>query len=106
MTRPKDGLQHRRRERDHPTEVNPLGPKPLLLVTMHDFWSIIPNEYMKEVGVDGFQQAPVGTGPFMFVEWVKGDPITHKANPNDRREGLHRRTGINPCSPSLASHRR
>jgi peptide/nickel transport system substrate-binding protein len=72
---------------DFTIKVKTDGPKPLLLVTMHDFWSIIPNEYMKEVGVDGFQQKPVGTGPFMFEEWVKGDHITYKANPNYWREG-------------------
>jgi ABC-type transport system substrate-binding protein len=72
---------------DYTVKVTTDGPKPLLLVTMHDFWSIIPNEYMKKVGVDGFQQAPVGTGPFMFEEWVKGDHITYKANPNYWREG-------------------
>jgi peptide/nickel transport system substrate-binding protein len=72
---------------DYTVKVTTDGPKPLLLVTMHDFWSIIPNEYMKKVGVDGFQQAPVGTGPFQFVEWVKGDHITYKANPNYWREG-------------------
>ena len=73
---------------DYTVKITTDGPKPLLLVTMHDFWSIIPNEYMDEVGVDGFQQNPVGTGPFMFVEWVKGDHITYKANPNYWREGL------------------
>ncbi|NLE59831.1 MAG: ABC transporter substrate-binding protein [Planctomycetes bacterium] len=72
---------------DFTVKVTTDGPKPLLLVTMHDFWSIIPNEYMAEVGVDGFQQAPVGTGPFQFVEWAKGDHITYKANPNYWREG-------------------
>jgi peptide/nickel transport system substrate-binding protein len=72
---------------DYTVKVTTDGPKPLLLVTMHDFWSIIPDEYMKQVGVEGFQQKPVGTGPFMFEEWVKGDHITYKANPNYWREG-------------------
>lgn len=73
---------------DYTVKVTTDGPKPLLLVTMHDFWSIIPNEYMEEVGIEGFQENPVGTGPFMFKEWVKGDHITYVANPNYWREGL------------------
>ncbi len=73
---------------EYTVKVSTDGPKPLLLATMHDFWSIIPNEYMAEVGVDGFQEHPIGTGPFMFEEWVKGDHITYKANPNYWREGL------------------
>ncbi|TSA47173.1 MAG: ABC transporter substrate-binding protein [Chloroflexi bacterium] len=73
---------------DYTVTVTTDGPKPLLLVTMHDFWSIIPKKYMDEVGVDGFVQHPIGTGPFMFDEWVKGDHITYKANPNYWQEGL------------------
>jgi ABC-type transport system substrate-binding protein len=73
---------------DYTVKVTTDGPKPLLLVTMHDFWSIIPNEYIAEVGVDGFQEHPIGTGPFVFEEWVKGDHITYKANPNYWREGM------------------
>jgi peptide/nickel transport system substrate-binding protein len=73
---------------DYTVKVATDGPKPLLLVTMWDFWSIIPHAYMDKVGVDGFQKAPVGTGPFMFVEWVKGDHITYKANPNYWQPGL------------------
>jgi len=67
---------------DYTVKVTTEGPKPYLLVTMHDFWNIIPKKYIDEVGVEGFQKAPIGTGPFMFVEWVKGDHITYKANPN------------------------
>jgi peptide/nickel transport system substrate-binding protein len=73
---------------DYTVKVTTDGPKPLLLVTMWDFWSIIPGKYMDEVGVEGFQQKPVGTGPFMFDSWVKGDHITYKANPNYWQEGL------------------
>ncbi len=75
---------------DYTVRVTTDGPKPLLLVTMHDFWSIIPNEYVEKVGIDEFQKKPIGTGPFMFVEWVKGDHITYQANPNYWREGQPR----------------
>jgi peptide/nickel transport system substrate-binding protein len=67
---------------DFTVKVTTDGPKPLLMVTMHDFWSIIPKKYMDEVGVEGFLQKPVGTGPFMFKEWVKGEQLTYVANPN------------------------
>jgi len=75
---------------DYTVRVTTDGPRPLLLVTMWDFWSIIPHAYMAEVGVDGFQEHPVGTGPFEFVEWVKGDHITYRANPNYWQPGLPR----------------
>jgi peptide/nickel transport system substrate-binding protein len=67
---------------DFTVKVTTDGPKPLLMVTMHDFWSIIPKKYMDEVGVEAFLQKPVGTGPFMFKEWVKGEQLTYVANPD------------------------
>jgi len=72
---------------DYTVKITTDGPKPLLLATIHDFWAIVPDEYMEEVGVDGFLEHPIGTGPFMFEEWVKGDHITYKANPNYWLEG-------------------
>jgi peptide/nickel transport system substrate-binding protein len=51
-------------------------------------WSIIPPDYFNEVGQKGFEDHPIGTGPFLFVEWEKGDHITYVANPDYWDEGL------------------
>ncbi len=41
--------------------------------------NILPQEYTQEVG-DDFGEKPVGTGPFAFKEWEKGERITLEAN--------------------------
>lgn len=55
-------------------------PDALFLGTVADNWAMIPPGYFEEVGQDGFDAHPMGTGPFKFVEWVKGDHITMEAN--------------------------
>lgn len=41
-----------------------------------------PPAYAQEVGIlEGFGEHPIGTGPFVFVEWVKDDRIVLDANP-------------------------
>jgi peptide/nickel transport system substrate-binding protein len=41
---------------------------------------IIPKAYVEKVGDAEFAQKPIGTGPFSFVEWKKGDRLVMKAN--------------------------
>ncbi len=43
---------------------------------------IVPMGYIKEKGDDYFGEHPVGTGPYVFKEWVKNDHTTYEANPN------------------------
>ena len=75
---------------DYTVTLTTEAPNPELFDTIHDFWAVIPNEYYAEVGLDGFQEHPIGTGPFMFEEWVKGDHITYTANPDYWQEGYPR----------------
>ena len=72
---------------DYTVKITTTEPKPLLLRTIAISWEMVPPKYFEEVGADEFGKKPVGTGPFMFVEWVQGDHITEKANPNYWRTG-------------------
>jgi ABC-type transport system substrate-binding protein len=72
---------------DYTVKVTMSEPKPLFLRTVAINWQVVPPKYFEQVGADEFGLKPVGTGAFMFVEWVQGDHITFKANPNYWRTG-------------------
>lgn len=54
------------------------GPDPILLSRL-TWLNIVPPVYTEEAG-DDFGNKPVGTGPYKFVEWVKGDHVKLEAN--------------------------
>ena len=57
---------------------DPLPVVPNILASVH----MMPPEYVKKVGVDGYRKQPVGTGPYKFVEHVRDTSITLEANPS------------------------
>lgn len=73
---------------DFTVKITTEEPDPLLLRVMVENWAMVPPQYIAEVGEDGFNAHPVGTGPFVFIEWLAGDRIVLEANPNYWKEGL------------------
>ena len=48
---------------------------------------IVPKNYYEAQGIEGFQNHPIGTGPFKFVEFKKDDRLVFEANEDYWGEG-------------------
>lgn len=73
---------------DYTVEINTGDPSPLFIRILADYWAIVPPKYIEKVGENGFINHPVGTGPFKFVKWAKGDRIVFEANENYWEKGF------------------
>ena len=67
---------------EYTVKIGTEGPSPLLLRVIAEYWAMIPPRYYQQMGENGFLNHPVGTGPFVFKEWKKGDRIIFEANPD------------------------
>ena len=54
---------------------------PFLKVLCMSNFGVVPRSVV-EPDPDGFTSHPVGTGPFVFTEWERGDRIVMKSNPS------------------------
>jgi peptide/nickel transport system substrate-binding protein len=60
--------------------VKTASPTPLHLPALAMGSFMYPPKYFQEVGQDEFGKKPVGTGPFVFSNWVKDSAVTFEAN--------------------------
>lgn len=57
-------------------EIKTDGPMPTILPLLAKSGSdVLPKKYFEEVGVEGFQKNPVGSGPYKYVEWIRDDRV-------------------------------
>ena len=69
---------------DHTVDIKTAKPFPTMLFSLYEasFAAlIVPPKYTAE-NPDKLASAPVGTGPYTFVEWRKDDRVALKANPD------------------------
>lgn len=52
------------------------------LTGLNGYLGIVSPTAVRSMGLDGFARAPVGTGPYIFSEWVEADHITITKNPD------------------------
>ncbi len=57
------------------------APDPTLLANLSYIW-IVPREAREKLGAEEFNQQPIGTGPYKFVEFIRGQRLVLEANPN------------------------
>lgn len=63
----------------HTVKIVTKAPTAVLLESLAAL-RILPKAYRTKLGETAFNQAPMGTGPYVFVEWIKEDHIAMKAN--------------------------
>ena len=77
------GIKSAEKIDDYTVKFTTEKPNAILLGRIADVWAILDKEYYEEVGgEEGYLAKPIGTGPFMLKEWVKGDRIVLVKNPN------------------------
>ena len=73
---------------DHTVEFNLLGPFPALMGMLAQRVGFVVSPTAAQEHGEEFGSNPVGTGPFIFKEWVRGSHVRLERNPDYWEEGL------------------
>lgn len=66
---------------DYEVEITTDGPMPTLLALLAKGGAdVMPSDHIEEIGIDAFIENPIGSGPYEFVSWARGDRLTLAAN--------------------------
>jgi len=95
-------LDHTEKIDDYTVKLVTKEPNPIFLITVAQFWFVAPSQ-VKKLGNEGYEQHPMGTGPYKFVEYVKDDHITLEANLDYWGEVPAIKTAIYRIIPEAAS---
>ncbi len=76
---------------DYTFQITLSQPDRLFLI--NGMVSITSPEAYEKLGED-FNNTPVGTGPYRFLEWLRDDRLTIEANPDYYVEGLPKNDGV------------
>ncbi|HEX4048293.1 MAG TPA: ABC transporter substrate-binding protein [Elusimicrobiota bacterium] len=79
---------------DYTVDVLTRRPDGLLLNRLAAWANIVPVDYYRRVGPEGFSAHPVGTGPFRFESWDKGSRIVLSADPDYWMKGYPKAPGL------------
>jgi peptide/nickel transport system substrate-binding protein len=64
---------------EHEARLHLKAPSPTWLIELSNL-SMMPPKYASEKGIAHVAQNPVGTGPYKFVKWTRGQEIVLEAN--------------------------
>ena len=67
---------------DYTVRVVMKQPYAALLTNLNGYLGIVSPTAVQQMGLAGFAQHPVGTGPFIFQEWVPKDHVALRKNPD------------------------
>ena len=66
----------------HTVEIHTNQPYPVVIELLAWLGSMLPPQLAAEKGIDWFKTHAVGTGPYTFVRWAKGEEVVGEANPD------------------------
>jgi len=67
---------------DYTIKMNLSAPFSPFLTGLNGYLGIVSPTAVAEKGLAEFNRSPVGTGPYMFKEWIEADSVTLERNPD------------------------